>query len=660
MFLPTTAKEIRELGWERPDVILVTGDTYIDSPQMGVAMIGKYLIKHGFKTAIIAQPSTRSGADITRLGEPRLFWGVTGGSIDSMVANYTASRKLRRQDDYTPGGVNRRPNRAAIGYTSLIRQFFKNTRPIVLGGIGASLRRIAHYDCWDDAVRRSILLDAKADIIAYGMAEKTVVELAEAMDKGSEWRQIKGICYISGIPEEVFISLPSFEEVTTDKEAFLNMAKLFHRYADNPDVGLVQKHGERFLIQNPPHPELSTEELDEIYEMEFEDDAHPFYKKRGEIRALDTIKQSITTHRGCFGQCNFCSIAVHQGSTVVSRSAKSITDEAARISNRPGFNGIIYDVGGPTANMYGSSCAKEWACESRHCLMPQPCPNLRFGHRQQIELLDKIRDIPGMKKVFISTGIRPDLVMADRKNSRRYIEQLVLYHVSGQIKLAPEHSEGDVLKLMNKPPVESLMKFKEVFDSICAGQGRNFFITYYLMAAHPGCTDRHQERLKDFLSGELKITPEQVQIFTPTPSTLSTTMYYCQTDLKGNPCFSEKNLGGMQRQKNLLTEKRKLGIKRPDTRAGTGKKDPRRPKHSIPAKTRKTAPSRKPVAQSGKPAPKKTETYTETVGPSSRKKEPEKLKPEHKMAGARKNTLRHKHGGQSRITAPKNTKRSGN
>lgn len=580
MFLPTTAKEIKTLGWERPDVILVTGDAYIDSPQMGVAVIGKYLLKHGFKTAVIAQPSTNTGADIKRLGEPRLFWGVSAGSIDSMVANYTAIKKYRRQDDYTPGGVNRRPNRATIAYTNLIRRFFKNTRPIILGGIEASLRRIAHYDYWDDAIRRSVLFDSKANIIAYGMAEKTVVELAKAIEKGSSWKEIRGICYIAGTPEDEFITLPSFEDVSTDKKAFLKMAKLFHKKAGDPSSGLTQRHGDRFLIHNPPHPPLSTRELDDIYEIDFEDDAHPHYKT-GEIRALDTIKQSITTHRGCFGQCNFCSISVHQGSTVVSRSLKSVADEARRISRKPGFNGIIYDIGGPTANMYGATCARAWNCAGKHCLIPRPCPNLSFGHRSQLEVLNQVRGISGIKKVFVSTGIRPDLVMADKENAKHYIEQLVRHHVSGQIKLAPEHSEKEVLALMNKPSTWSLVKFREIFNNACAGQGQRHFMTYYLIAAHPGCTPEHNRHLKDFLSRGLKTTPEQVQIFTPTPSTLSTAMYYCETDLKGNPIFCEKSLRGMQEQKDMLI----------------GDKSHRRLASSITAKPSKAAPRRKPRSQ---------------------------------------------------------------
>ena len=542
---------MKSLGWKQPDVILVTGDTYIDSPQIGAAVIGKYLWKHGFKTAIIAQPATGDGRDIKRLGEPALFWGVTAGAIDSLVANYTRLNKFRHQDDYTPGGVNIRPNRATIVYTNLIRQHFKPAKPIVLGGIEASLRRIAHYDYWDDAVRRSLLFDAKADILAYGMAEKTVLELAQAFRSGADWRQIPGICYIAPTSAGGNILLPPFAEVAADKSSFRRMSVLFDQHADYPSPGFTQQHGDRFLVHNPPPPPLTTAELDEISDLEFAGDAHPYYKT-GEIRALATIKQSITTHRGCIGQCNFCAIAVHQGRQIVSRSPQSIMAEAARISQRPGFNGIIYDVGGPTANMYGLSCRKGWACPDKHCLMPRICPQLRFGHQAQIAILRLLLGLPGIKKVFVASGIRPDLVMADQENGRRYIAQVARHHVSGQIKLAPEHSEPAVLKLMNKPPPESLLRFKDAFDSICSAAGQDHFMTYYLMAAHPGCTMDHMQRLKSFLSAGLKTTPEQVQIFTPTPATISTAMYYCETDMAGKKLFCEKNLPVMQKQKDLI------------------------------------------------------------------------------------------------------------
>ncbi|MDQ5985266.1 MAG: hypothetical protein CSYNP_00974 [Syntrophus sp. SKADARSKE-3] len=551
MFLPTTAVELEALGWDRPDVILITGDAYIDSPHMGVAVIGKYLLKHGFKTAVIAQPTLGSGDDIKRLGEPRLFWGVTAGAIDSMVANYTATRKFRHEDDYSPGGRNVRPNRATIAYTNLIRQYFKNTKPIVLGGIEASLRRIAHYDYWDNSIRRSILFDTKADIIAYGMAEKTVVALARSIDTGRDWRLIPGICYISSTPNGDYTVLPAYEEVVSRKESFREMSKVFYAKADLTAKGFVQQHGDRFLVHTPPQTLITAEELDEILNLDFERDVHPYYKT-GEIRALETIKQSITTHRGCFGSCNFCSIAVHQGRRIVSRSIGSILAEVSRIAKKPGFNGIIYDVGGPTANMYGTQCRKGWTCKDKRCLMPKPCPNLEYGHGTQMALLQKIRNASGIKKVFVTSGIRPDLVMADFKNGKSYIDQLVKYHVSGQIKLAPEHSEPDILSLMNKPPIKAMMQFKAAFDKICNLLDKRYYMTYYLIAGHPGCTMDHMRRLKKFLSITLRAAPEQVQIFTPTPSILSTAMYYCETDMTGKRIFCEKSPAGMQRQRNIL------------------------------------------------------------------------------------------------------------
>jgi len=551
MFLPVTEKEIKALGWERPDIILVTGDTYIDSPYIGVSIIGQYLTKHGFKVAVIAQPSIKHGDDIKRLGEPSLFWGVTAGCIDSMVANYTPSRKFRRQDDYTPGGINIRPNRATIAYTSLIRCHFKNTKPIVLGGVEASLRRIAHYDSYTNTVRRSILLDSKADIIAYGMAEKTIIELANALKNGLEWKELRGLCYISGQIPKGYESLPSFEKVVTDKKAFMSMSAKFYLLGHDQDRGFVQKHGARYLVNNPSQPTVTTDELDSIYEMEFECDAHPYYKT-GKIKALDTIKQSVTAHRGCFGQCNFCAIAIHQGRQIVSRSHKSIIREVERISKKAGFNGIIYDIGGPTANMYGMTCKRNWICQRKHCLMPKICPNLGFGHKSQISLLRHLLKLPGIKKVFIASGIRHDLVVADRDSGFKYVDQLVKYHVSGQIKLAPEHCDDEVLSLMNKPSIDSLMIFREMFQRSCKKYRRKYFMTYYIMAAHPGCTSHKMRQLSGFLKNKLQTTPKQVQIFTPTPSTLSTAMFHCETDVNGRKVFCEKSIGSMTRQKEIL------------------------------------------------------------------------------------------------------------
>ncbi len=555
MFMPTTKEELNTLGWDIPDIIIVTGDTYIDSPFIGVAVIGKHLIKHGFKVAVIAQPSIHSSKDIIRLGEPRLFWGVTAGSIDSTVANYTASRKYRRQDDFTPGGMNNRPNRASIVYCNLIRKYFKNTKPVVLGGLEASLRRIAHFDVFDSAVRRSILPDSKADVLVYGMAEKTIVELAQAFRDQTDWKGIAGICYMAGQAVPSFHRLPSYESVRDTPAEFLKMSIDFHRFAGDTAVGFIQKHGNRFLVHNPPQKPVTSDELDQIYEMDFEHDVHPFYKT-GKVKALDTIRQSVTAHRGCFGQCHFCAIAVHQGKQIISRTPKSIIREITKHTKKPGFNGIIYDIGGPTANMYGTKCKQNWKCRNKRCLQPRPCPNLIPGHKTQMDILSQITKIPGVKKVFVSSGIRHDLVMIDEKWRNAYIEQLVRYHISGQIKVAPEHSEESVLRLMNKPSVDTVLQFKKLFANACRKFRKRYFLTYYLMAAHPGCSPQNMRRLNAFLINRLKTIPEQIQIFTPTPATLSTAMYHCETDLQGNRIYCDKTVNQMARQKQILRNKK--------------------------------------------------------------------------------------------------------
>ncbi|ACN16408.1 putative Fe-S oxidoreductase family protein [Desulforapulum autotrophicum HRM2] len=563
MFLPTTHKEMQTLGWECLDVIFVSGDTYIDSPYTGVALLGKLLVEKGFRVGVIAQPDITNDADIKRLGEPRLFWGVTSGSVDSMVANYTATKKWRKSDDYTPGGMNnRRPDRAVIAYTNLIRRYFKGTCPIVIGGIEASLRRIAHFDFWSNKIRRSILFDAKADILAYGMAEATVVELARALDQGRDVTKIRGLCYISKTITNGYIELPSFEKSAADKQEFSNGFRLF--YANNDPVtakGLGQQHGDRFLIQNPPQPFPSTPEMDEIYNLEFEREAHPFYTQAGKVKALDTIRFSIPTHRGCYGECNFCAIAVHEGRTVRWRSRESIINEARALTRHPRFRGIITDIGGPTANMYGFECKKKYdkgACPDKRCLFPKVCQSLKPDHSSQIELLRQIRTVPGVKKVFIASGIRQDLIFADKSHGMTFLKTVVAHHVSGQMKIAPEHTETKILELMGKPDSAALIEFKAQFDRLSKENGKQQFLTYYLIAAHPGSTMEDMKKLKQFCSTILKIRPEQTQIFTPTPSTFSTLMYYTGTDpFSGKPLFVERNPLAKEGQKNILTGNRK-------------------------------------------------------------------------------------------------------
>lgn len=560
-FIPTTPEELRERGWDRLDVILVSGDSYIDSPFIGASVIGRVLEKGGFRVGIIAQPSTAGPEDITRLGEPRLFWGVTGGSVDSMVANYTAARRRRKNDDFTPGGINdRRPDRAVIAYANLIRHYFKNTRPIVLGGIEASLRRVAHYDYWDDSIRRSILFDAKADFLLYGMAEQSVLRLARSLQNSEPVRDVAGLCEISRTPPEEYLELPSYETVAADKRVFIEMFRVF--YDNNDPVtakGLKQRHGDRWLVHHPPPAAPSQAQLDSVYQLPFQRGQHPYYEKQGRVKALETIRFSISTHRGCYGECNFCAITVHEGRTVRWRSPGSIIAEAKLLASLPGFKGYILDVGGPTANMYGFECAvkkTKGCCRNRRCLFPEICPTLRPTHQPQIELLRRVRGIPGVKKVFVASGIRADLVLSDSGHGNQYLEEIVRHHVSGQLKIAPEHSERHVLEKMGKPGREDLVEFKKRFDQLSAKLHKKQFLTYYLIAAHPGCTETDMRELKRFAGQVLKISPEQVQVFTPLPSTYSALMYYTGMDpFSARPLFVEKNQERREVQKQILVGK---------------------------------------------------------------------------------------------------------
>jgi len=564
MFLPTTKVELQKLGWDWLDIILVTGDAYIDSPFIGVAVIGKVLADAGYRVGIIAQPDVRSERDITRLGEPLLFWGVTGGCIDSMVANRTASGRKRKRDDYTPGGRNdRRPDRAVVVYANLIRKYFKDTCQIVLGGIEASLRRIAHYDYWSDRIRKSVLFDAKAEYLLYGMAEKSVVDLADALQSGRDVRTIRGLCYVaSEIPEEALV-LPSFAQVEKDKKLFGQMFHAFYRNNDPLTAKiLVQQQDNRYLVQNPPPPCLTTEELDYVHGLEFERELHPYYRQQGDVTALETIRFAITTHRGCYGECNFCAISVHQGRTVRWRSRRSIVEEAEVIAQHSLFKGVIHDVGGPTANMYGIECEKklrQGSCRKKRCLYPSICKSMVVDHREQIELLRELRRIKGVRKVVVASGIRYDMILADKKNGTTYLRDLVRYHVSGQMKVAPEHCESNVLALMGKPGREALLHFRKLFLEMTGREGLKQFLTYYIIAAHPGCTVQDMRQLRQFCRKHLRVLPRQVQIFTPTPSTYSTLMYWAEEDiLSGAPCFVEKTEAGRNKQKNVLASEAKI------------------------------------------------------------------------------------------------------
>lgn len=562
-FLPTTPADLCERGWDALDIILVTGDSYIDSPAIGTAVIGRVLENAGYRVGIIAQPDCSNAEDITRLGEPRLFWGVSGGSVDSMVANYTASRRKRRQDDYTPGGFNnRRPDRAVITYCNHIHRHFKSSAPIVLGGIEASLRRVAHYDYWSDSLRRSILFDARADYLLYGMAESSVLALAAALSSGANPLSLRGVCFLSKSPpsERDFLELPAFEEVVADKLAFIRMFHDFYRNNDPLNArGLIQRHGDRWLVHNPPAPYASQFELDAIYALPYQRAQHPYYEAQGKVKALETIRFSINSHHGCYGECNFCAIAVHEGRTVRWRSAASILSEVRALTQLPDFKGYILDVGGPTANMYGYECGqklKEGACPDKRCIYPLVCPALKVDHQTQRELLRSLRRLPGVKKVFVGSGLRYDLIMADKDHGQAYLKELSQHHVSGQLKVAPEHSQEQVLDKMGKPGSSSLLEFKRQFDSFSRVAGKRQYLTYYLIAAHPGCSEEDMQALKDFASRELRIAPEQVQIFTPLPSTYSALMYYTGLDpFTLEPLFVEKDMGKKEKQKRILTEK---------------------------------------------------------------------------------------------------------
>ncbi|MBE0490968.1 MAG: YgiQ family radical SAM protein [Sulfurospirillum sp.] len=562
MFLPTTMHELKQQGWDRCDIILVTSDAYIDSPYMGIAVIGRILENAGYKVGIIAQPDVTCKLDITRLGEPRLFWGVSGGSVDSLVSNYTATKKFRNDDDYTPGGKNnKRPDRATLVYCNLIRQYFKNTAPILIGGIEASLRRVTHYDFWCDKLRKPIIFDAKADYLIYGMAERSILEFADTLANGQIPLHVRGLSYIAQEPKLEYLQLPSHEECVRDKNKFIDMFDAFYQNNDPMSArGLCQKIDQRYLVQNPPAYYLSTEEYDKISALHYERDAHPLDKKRGHIKALETIKFSITTHQGCYGECSFCAIGVHQGRTIRSRSEASILEEAKLFTTCKDFKGIIADVGGASANMYGFECdkkLKKGTCEDKSCIFPLTCKALRPTHKRQIELLRKIRAIKGIKKAFVASGIRYDLINDDKIYGEAYLKEIVDHHTSGQLKIAPEHIDDEVLAYMGKPGKDSLVRFKTLFDKLNAQSGKNQFLTYYLIAAHPGCKDENMHNLKNFASNVLKINPEQAQIFTPTPSTYSSLMYYTGLDPKTRkPLFVEKDVRKKERQKDIVVKKR--------------------------------------------------------------------------------------------------------
>jgi len=529
-FLPLSTEEKDKLGIQQLDVILVTGDAYIDHPSFGTALIGRVLWDAGFTVGIIAQPGRTSTADFAALGKPRLFFGISSGNVDSMVNNFTPNLKRRRDDVYSPAGTPGRPDRATIVYANKVHELFPDM-PIVIGGIEASLRRFAHYDYWQDRVRQSILADAPADLLVFGMGERQVSEIAERLAKGehiASLRNIRGTAFTMDLARwrsqrpEGIIEIPGFNEVARDKTEY---ARAFAMHYDEQDPvrgrTIAQAHPKTVIIQNPPALPFSTAEIDHIYDLPFSRRAHPSYIHR--IPALETVQFSVTSHRGCFGSCSFCALTHHQGRIIQSRSSASIIREVIRMTKMPDFKGIVQDVGGPTANMYCLSCdlwEKSGACRNKRC--SPSCKTLQTSHRHQVALLEKLRKIPGVKKVFISSGIRYDLALADDSG---YLEKLCTHHVSGHLKIAPEHVVKKVTDIMNKPDCKVFDEFREYFESLQHGKKKRHYLLPYFMSGHPGCSVNDMVDLALYIHDH-KLYTEQVQDFTPTPMSVSTCMYY--------------------------------------------------------------------------------------------------------------------------------------
>ena len=536
-FLPITREEMKERGWDQVDFVYVSGDAYVDHPSFGHAIITRLLESRGYRVGIIAQPDWRKPESVQVFGEPRLGFLVSAGNMDSMVNHYSVSKKRRKTDAYTPGGeMGKRPDYACVVYGNLIRQTYKKT-PIILGGIEASLRRMAHYDYWSDKLKRSVLLDSGADVISYGMGEHSIVELAEALDAGIP---VEDITYIAGTVvktkslDSIYDAeiLPSFEDLKADK---MNYARSFYTQYLNTDAfngkRLVEPYSEHlYVVQNPPATPLTQMEMDDVYSLPYQRTYHPSYEAKGGVPAIKEIKFSLISNRGCFGGCSFCALTFHQGRIVQVRSHESLIEEAKEITKDKDFKGYIHDVGGPTANFRHPSCKKQMehgVCKTRQCLFPSPCKNLDADHRDYVSLLRKLRDIPKVKKVFIRSGIRFDYLLADKK--QEFLRELCEYHVSGQLKVAPEHVAGPVLSLMGKPEHKVYEEFTRQFYKMNEKIGKEQYLVPYLMSSHPGSTLKEAVELAEYCR-DLDYMPEQGQDFYPTPSTLSTCMYYTGVD----------------------------------------------------------------------------------------------------------------------------------
>ena len=535
-FLPYDKKTMAESGWDAPDFVLVTGDAYVDHPSFGAAIIGRVLERSGFRVAVLSQPKYSKKEAFTVFGRPKLGFLVTSGNIDSMVAHYTVNKRRRHDDKYTPGNKSgRRPDRAVIVYCNKIREAYGDI-PIIIGGIEASLRRLAHYDYWDDRVRPSVLEESTADLLVYGMGERAIREIALRMNEGE---YLSAICDVRGtayradkeaLPGQYEL-LPSYEQVCRDKRAYAEMTKIMMDNADHVQgKTLVQKGIGGYVVQNMPSLPLNRRELDEVYDLPYMYAYPSVYDRAGGVKALEEVEFSLTHNRGCFGSCNFCSIALHQGRFVVSRSHGSVLKEAEKMTALPGFKGYIHDVGGATANFRGPACEKQekkGLCRHKKCLYPEVCPSIRADHADYIRLLRELRALPGVKKVFIRSGIRYDYVLADKKPD--FLRELVEHHVSGQLRIAPEHVSPAVLKRMGKPPIEEYEKFSKAFYKATERAGKEQYVLPYLISSHPGSALKDAVELAVWLKKN-RLRPEQVQDFYPTPATVSTCMYYTGLD----------------------------------------------------------------------------------------------------------------------------------
>ena len=558
-FLPVTKEDMASRGWDELDIILISGDAYVDHPSYGVSVIGRVLEKSGYRVGIIAQPDWRSSDDFIRLGRPRLFFGITAGNVDSMIANYTANKRPRKADDYSPGGkAGMRPDRAVIVYANRVREAYKDV-PIVIGGIESSLRRLAHYDYWDDCVRRSILIDSRADVLVYGMGEQQVVEIARRLDRGEpapSLNGIRGTAVVRPAPDFLhdYISLPAFEQVSADKDefcrAFVIISGNMNPFTARP---LAQQHGDRFVIQFPPALPLSEKELDDIYDLPYARGWHSSYAGDGGVHGFETVKFSLISHRGCCGECSFCALYFHQGKIVQSRSIQSIVKEAETIAAMPDFRGTITDIGGPTANMYGIRC-RRWDdkgfCDRKQCLAPEICSELELNCDRCLDLYRRVGQVPNIKHVFIGSGFRHDLLL--HRDAKEYFTEVCRNHISGLIKVAPEHCCDDVLGLMHKPPFAVYEQFVKEFKQTAREVDKDIYIVNYFLSSHPGCSLNEALELGLYLARR-GIKPEQIQDFIPSPMTLATCMYYAGIDpFSGKQVYVPRTFRERKMQRALI------------------------------------------------------------------------------------------------------------